>query len=315
MLVLSQIQNHVCHVRHGNPFMFEGADQHLGMLVPPASPHPLEAGTVAVGHNFNVIGNYTTEVHNVPGTIGKETNVAAYIQGNVTGGGTLGANNNGNTYIAGTNVNPLHLNGGLNYSEVEHFQFLKQALYSRAQSQFLSTLTGTAINTSSANQWSLDASSASTYTVGTDKLGVFNVAASALNDAAIIAINNVASNETVLINVTGSLSGVTWNADAQNFGAKSNLLWNYNGSDSFTIGRQFDGSLLAPNATVTQSSSGKVDGTLIAGNWINQGSENHSYTFNGQLPSLSAVPEAGSVWGFSAMLGLAGISVSRRRKR
>ncbi len=271
-------------------------------------------GAIAVGGNLNLPTTYTAEGHNAGGTIGTDTNVAAYIGGNVSGGGQLGANNSGNVYIGGTNSDSLQLNGGKLFTSVSSSIFASQAAYSHAQSSYLSTLAGTTVDTSNFNQWTLDASTAKTYTVGSDTLAVFNVAASALSDNAIININNAGS-DTVLINVTGSLNGVTWNADAQNFNGKSKLLWNYTGSDSFTIGRQFDGSLLAANASVTQSSNGQVDGTLIANNWVNQGSEDHSYIFNGNLPTPPAVPEAASVWGFGAMMGVAGISLRRRKSR
>ncbi len=280
-------------------------------------------GAVAVGGNWNLQNNWNSVIHNIPGVVPGDDHIGSYIQGNLSGGGRMQLEDGTDLYVGSTvdSSNQFNYNSGTfgtgklltGNNPVADNIVSQSAKYLTNLSGTLAGYAGTSVDTSNQNGWTLDASTANTYSTGSGKsLVVFDVAASALSDNAIIALNNVTSNDSILVNVTGSLNGIQWNADAQNSSSIANqILWNYTGSDSFSINRIFDGSLLAPNATVTQSAD--VNGTLIAGNWNNTGVEDHSYNFTGNLPSPPPVPEASSVLGLAGMLAIGGLSVRRRR--
>jgi len=104
----------------------------------------------------------------------------------------------------------------------------------------------------------------------------------------------------VVFNVTGNLSSWGWSVNYD----PSKIVWNFIDATTINIDqRQFTGSLIAPNANVTQSQN--INGTLIASDWqVNNSVELHSYP----LPS---VPEP-SVFGLAIVGGL--VTCGKRRR-
>ncbi len=81
------------------------------------------------------------------------------------------------------------------------------------------------------------------------------------------------------------------------------LLYNFNASTSVTIeGSGFIGSMLAPNATVTDNANGQFDGQLIATSFNAGNTEFHNYLYQGQLtpePAPVAFMGAGLIFLFA----------------
>jgi choice-of-anchor A domain-containing protein len=87
----------------------------------------------------------------------------------------------------------------------------------------------------------------------------------------------------------------------------ADTLWNFYNAGTLNFGSEFGGSVLAPDATVTNSSP--IDGDLIA-NAFTGSAELHNYPFTGNLNF--AVPEPAGI----ALLGvgLVGLTIIRRRR-
>ncbi len=167
--------------------------------------------------------------------------------------------------------------------------------------QFAS-LTGYATQLS---QWAPNStvSYGSTVTLtGTDpSLEVFDLNVSQLPANYAIDLN-VNSSATVLINVNGaSFTSSNWGEflnGTQIIGngatGYDNILFNFYNATSITFGGTFEGTVLAPNANVTGSTSGQLDGGLI-GKSFTGNTEFHDLLFTGTLPAYvvpaSGVPE------------------------
>ncbi|MBK1835135.1 collagen-binding domain-containing protein [Roseibacillus ishigakijimensis] len=94
-----------------------------------------------------------------------------------------------------------------------------------------------------------------------DGLNVFHIDASKITGYKTLDFLN--GQGSVVINVTGNLTNWGWSVNYD----PSKIVWNFSDAQVVNINqRQFVGSLLAPNATVTQSQSMK--GFLLADNWL-----------------------------------------------
>jgi choice-of-anchor A domain-containing protein len=116
-----------------------------------------------------------------------------------------------------------------------------------------------------------------------------------------------------IINVTGSTS--------YDLSANSNLsaynpyvIWNFVGATSITLNRQFNGSLLAPLATLSNSTP--IEGAVAVQNF-NQGGEVHLGTFAGSTGLTNTltggVPEP-AAWALM-LVGVGGVGLAQRTRR
>ena len=140
--------------------------------------------------------------------------------------------------------------------------------------------------------------------VETGTTAVFGLTTADLQLARTIKFSGDAS--TIIINVTGT----SFNEGA-NFsiagGLSSKIIWNFIDATSISLGTAWEGSILAGDATVTNTNY--INGVLYAKN-LNGNGELHNVAFTGTLP---AVPEPETYAMLLAGLGLMGC-VARRKK-
>lgn len=104
---------------------------------------------------------------------------------------------------------------------------------------------------------------------------------------------------------------------------RDNTVWNlapnlFPSADTLTV-TGWQGTIVAPNQTVTLNSNGQFDGSILAAS-ISGGGQTNFDPFGGTMPStanpLPALPEGLPIEiGGVAVLGLAGLTVLRRRRR
>jgi choice-of-anchor A domain-containing protein len=150
-------------------------------------------------------------------------------------------------------------------------------------------------------------------TANADKnLKVYTVDASILGGGRTLDFSGATGNETIVINVVGKTVDWGWSVNTNDLTGNDDIIWNFADTTTLNIqDRQFNGSILAPNATVNQSQN--INGTLIAQTWNNKNSaELHSYTFSGKIPLGVSAPEPAGVMTMAGFLGL--VLCSRRRQ-
>ena len=243
------------------------------------------------------------------------------VYGSTSGGGTFNFNSSSLTVdIGGTKTNSFNLatvNTGYAFPAANFTTAFWNPLLALQTS-----LTGLAANNTAASpsvNQNLTITSTGLQT-NADGIAVFDIAATDLARYSSVSISP-AINQTVLINVTGlgtgSFTGNMNFSGGDGTTNASNVIWNFGAASSVTLGN-WDGMVLAPNATLSQD-SGQIDGAIVANVW-NQGTNELHYdvispntqTALTALTTPATVPEPAS----AALLGagLLGLLWLRRRR-
>lgn len=144
---------------------------------------------------------------------------------------------------------------------------------------------------------------------------VFNISASVLTAGNENVVLNANGATTIVIDVAAACNGASCAISlpsSTNFlnptADASDVLWNFYNATSLSFGSEFGGTVIAPDAAV--SNSNPIDGDLIASSFTG-GGELHNYPFLGNLVFAAPEPASLSVLG----VGLIGLIAARRRKR
>jgi choice-of-anchor A domain-containing protein len=305
-------------------------------------------GSVAVGGNWTGIGGgigqYGVSNHNVVApTIGSATNIGIYVGGNLSLNGSV--NNSRNVYFGGTRTGTLNNAGGFSNTAIAS-NITGQAKLLDGIDNSISLLGASQGNSIVANNdqnnpfkilnhggnqvsiqnqninVDLNSNNLTSTMVGNEKVFVFNIDASVLsNSNALIDWKNVGSNDTVLVNVTGTngfdatnnLNYVNWGWKIQTDSNYNHVLYSFGKAPEVTDRTDsFNGSILAPYSTFVQAGSHNVQGNLIADTFISPGGELH---FDSGMPYAGYVPQAVPEPMTMISLALGAISLVCKRKR
>ena len=259
----------------------------------------VNGGTATIGINGN---NSATLTANGGGTI-KINGTSSNINGDGTSTTTVdlpnAADKTGNINNATINYGTMSLSNSLP-SFATTFQTPMTTLSTKLESQAANSTTSTANGTV-------------TFNAAPNKSGqaVFDISASVLtagnetiafdaNGATTIIVNVSCGGTNCSITLPTSVNFLSPTTDA------SEILWNFYNAGTLNFGSEFGGSVLAPDATVTNSNP--IDGDLIA-NAFSGGGELHNFPFIGNL--TFAVPEPASI----ALLGIGIVSLIGIRRR
>ncbi|MGE9266523.1 MAG: collagen-binding domain-containing protein [Verrucomicrobiales bacterium] len=160
--------------------------------------------------------------------------------------------------------------------------------------EYLATFAGQSLDTSAHNNIRTEIS---------DGLNIFSLNSSQLSGYKTLDFQG--GEGVVVMNVTGDLDSWGWSVNYD----PSKIIWNFIDAENVNINnRSITGSVLAPNATVTQKQN--IDGFLLAGKWkVYNSVELHD--FGMPRIEVTPIPEA-SVSLFTALAALLGLTRRRR---
>jgi choice-of-anchor A domain-containing protein len=266
-------------------------------------------GRLAVGGNMT--GGATFNLN-------PEATASAYgavnVYGNVSSG-NYNVNNAGKVDVKGTNSGTFNLNGGgsisttalSNSNFTSTFATPLNALSSQLASLTANNTLPTVTNNTSNN---VDIKATTVNSLGQ---AIFDVTAAQLEQFSSFYVDFGGSTTTTAIfNVSGNY---TQNANFEKAtdAIDSQVIWNFTNATSVSL-NGFDGTVLAENAAVTNSSA--LNGDLYAASYNGNG-ELHDHPFTGTLPAASPAPmrPLGHSLAGLAMLGVVGgLGVARRRR-
>jgi choice-of-anchor A domain-containing protein len=263
----------------------------------------VNGGTASIGINGN---NTATVTANGGGTIA--------INGQ---GGNINGNGSSSTTV--TLPNKKDNNGSINNATVKYGKVSLTDPLPNFASTFQTPLTSlsTQLATVAPNSTVSSSNGTVTFNATPNAQGqaVFDISASVLTSGNENVVFDANGATTILVDVAATCNGSSCaislpsSTDFLNPTVDaSDIIWNFYNATSLAFGSEFGGTVLAPDAAVTNSSP--IDGDLIASSFSGSG-ELHNYPFLGNL--TFAVPEPAS---FSLLgVGLAGLIAVRRRKR
>ncbi|PWV60143.1 choice-of-anchor A domain-containing protein [Plasticicumulans acidivorans] len=246
---------------------------------------------------------------------------ALTVGGSITTSGWVNVNNSGSAVVAG-NVSYMNMNGGsatiggtvtgiVNGSAVTGVSLpipdFKQTLLDFSAQ--LATMSANSAVTISGNtaifSASPDADGTAVFTISDlDFFNNINQISFNLNGADTVIINVDVVTATIAANFLAGAA--TQIAD--------NVIWNFADATELSFNTEFGGTVLAPNAHVSNSIS--IDGTLVADS-LTQNGELHQYNFTGSIPSDPATPvsvDAPSTLALSGLAACALLGAARRRR-
>lgn len=140
---------------------------------------------------------------------------------------------------------------------------------------------------------------------GPNNVAVFTITASQLASSLVQQIELVRNGaSSIVINVTGSslnFSGGNFVGDWTNSAVRSTTLWNFNAATSINLDRNWNGAILAPNASLTNSTA--IEGSVFVASMIQRG-EVHLPGYTGYVPTP----------GTAVLVAIGGLLTGRRRR-
>jgi choice-of-anchor A domain-containing protein len=218
-----------------------------------------------------------------------------------TGGITLSSVhvNNGSVLIGGTAVSGFTVNSGKALSQGSSQPATDLANFSSALTNASDQWAGLA-KTSGATVSGNDF----TIPTGAGNFVVFNITASTLVQNNSIVFTGLGTNQQVLINVSGTSfsepGGVNFNGDSTQ---ADNVIWNFSQATSISLSSGFYGSILAPDATLSTTST--ITGDVAVADISSTGEID--FASPNFTPPLNAIPTGGNPAPIPASFGLVGL--------
>ena len=272
----------------------------------------VEGKTLVMGNlDSGTASNYGTRLYNNAGS-----EDALVIGGDLTSGTTVNISNNNGVTIGGANSGTVNNESAIS-TDVSSYDFAQIESDFISFSDYLSQLT--ANSTLSTPQGSQPGAATFNVAAVDDNVAVFNIDTSDFFGNSLIQQYDInfasQSTEAVIINVAGEIitdEFFSGNAvgNFNNDSYKDLVLWNFYEASDISIGKNLNGSLLAPFADLINGNS--IEGSVVV-NSFDQNGEIHNPTFNGQIAyeNTVAVAEPSSILLFS--FGLLGLFAWRRR--
>jgi choice-of-anchor A domain-containing protein len=268
-------------------------------------------GGLAVGGTATV-NNYDIGVSLLGESLSLFPDNSTFITPKLTGETAL---ETGNYYVGGGSYT-LYNHGSGTTDLTDPISFAAQYSQFLALSQTLSTLSTTGTDSCS-NSYGTVTCTANVA----NSLNVIDLQASALGSG--LDINGVSPTSPLIINVSGASGSLEpWGIEVDGSGASGDsttanahyVLFNFYNATSLQLGSGVVGSILAPEANVTTSGSGELDGQLIANSYAapNGAMEFHNFTYDGNLPVVPT-PEPGEYGVVGIGLGFLAWALQRRR--
>ena len=276
-------------------------------------------GRAVIGGSLSGTSNYFTN-----GTNAGASSYAALTVGGALGG-TVNVNDGGNVIVGGS-AGTINLNGGGQALVGGGFAGTHNGNQKDDQTGLvIPSFKASALSLSS----SLDQQAANSTLVEVNQnsnvftahpnaqgVAVFDITGAQLQAADPTFILNGATS--VIINVDAATVSLSRNFNDAAIG--SDLLWNFYDATNVTFGTEFGGTILAPEAAVTNNN--EIDGTLVASS-LTQNGKIALDDYAGILPTsnvtaqvaATTVPEPSTLWLFAVgLVGLLGVRSFHRRR-
>lgn len=272
--------------------------------------------------NGNMVGsNYTrysggsglTVTGNVTGQNIKVKNSDLRVGGNVTG--SVEIHDSGSAYIGGKSNGSVRLTGNTQGRTVQTNAAGAVDVLDRAD--FFGLSTNLAGRAAEASYGRADIRDRNNFRINiadqnNDGVAVVNLASDFFGNVASYGFygDALTSLDTIIVNVAGTNINIDANWQTGGIGsnlfASQHIIWNFFEAETVRLGRQIFGSVLAPNAVVSNFTP--IDGSVVAGSFTQNGQVHlpgyagNKLTFAPPPPPLTEIPEP-------AMIGLLGLGV------